>query len=572
VAQADVTEWLPDGGSEPRRRYFTGFLDHYPDAYEATDIIEQLHEDFPELTDIIDLPYDTNGYRRNAMHLSGGGSSQRVVLTSQAWGHEGGNDLTIAYVDPGTPDAPLSVAVTGDDIVVDLATGASGALTSTAATVVAAINASPAAAALVAATTYRGNSGAGIVAPGGPTALTDGLSAPSHVLRAPFQVKALRIGKHRDGSRTGVLTYSQEHAREWQTPLVNLETAYRMLHNYRTDSTTRRLVDNLDIFILPTVNPDGALYSFYDFAAQRKNMTNYCGSGEENDFNARNAWGVDNNRNQTVGSLFDGYDGASTECTSATFAGPSEQSEPESRNLAWLAETHDNIKFAMNIHSSGNYFMWSPGAYVVPGRITLPRPDLGTEQYFFESSERILSSIKEWRDLAVTPARTGPICDVLYSAAGNSGDELWYNHDIYAWNFEVGTSFQPEWEEAFNEMMEYSNGLMELYRVAKDWSDDRRPPRSQLVQPGSSPYPAPVVVRFDTSEPATIYYTLDGSNPTFASPRYEATGIREGGETIPIGATTTIKWFSVDAAGNVERNYVPGSNGANQARIVIGGI
>jgi hypothetical protein len=570
AAQADVTEWLPDGGIEPRRRYFTGFLDHYPDAYEATDIIEQLHEDFPELTDIIDLPYDTNGYRRNAMHLSGGGSSQRVVLTSQAWGHEGGNDLTIAYVDPGTPDAPLSVAVTGDDIVVDLATGASGALTSTAATVVAAINASPAAAALVAATTYRGNSGAGIVAPGGPTALTDGLSAPSHVLRAPFQVKALRIGKHRDGSRTGVLTYSQEHAREWQTPLVNLETAYRMLHNYRTDSTTRRLVDNLDIFILPTVNPDGALYSFYDFAAQRKNMTNYCGSGEENDFNARNAWGVDNNRNQTVGSLFDGYDGASTECTSATFAGPSEQSEPESRNLAWLAETHDNIKFAMNIHSSGNYFMWSPGAYVVPGRITLPRPDLGTEQYFFESSERILSSIKEWRDLAVTPARTGPICDVLYSAAGNSGDELWYNHDIYAWNFEVGTSFQPEWEEAFNEMMEFSNGVVELYQVAKDWADDRRRPTSTLVQPGSGRYPGPITVTFDASEPVTIYYTLDGSNPTYSSMVYQSAGIREGGAAIAIDTTTTVKWFSVDASGNVERNYRPGRNGSNQARIVIG--
>jgi hypothetical protein len=216
--------------------------------------------------------------------------------------------------------------------------------------------------------------------------------------------------------------------------------------------------------------------------------------------------------------------------------------------------------------------MWPPGAYSLPGRITLPRPDFGTEQYFFASAERILSKVKKWRGLSVSPARTGPITDVLYSAAGNSVDALWYARGIYAWRFEVGTSFQPEWEEAFDQVMEFSNGLMELYRVAKDWSDDHYRPRSQLVQPGSGTYPAPVAVWFDTSEPATIYYTLDGSNPTYASTRYEAAGLREGGEMILIDETSTIKWFSVDAAGNVERNYVPGSNGSNREDIVITGI
>ena len=570
VAEAEVSEWLSSGGNQPNSPYFHGFLDHYPDAYELNEIVEQLHEDFPELTEIIDLPYETNGYRRRAMHLSGGGTSQRVVLTSEAWGHEGGNDLTIAYVDPSVASSPLSVSVVGDDIVVGLGTDGSGATPSTAAEVVAALDAHPDASSLVDASTYRGSGGSGIVVAAPAASLTDGLNAPGHVLRAPFQVKALRIGKHRDGSKTGVLTYSQEHAREWQTPLVNIETAFRLLHNYQTDATTRRLVDNLDIFIVPTVNPDGALYSYYDFAAQRKNMTNYCDAGDPNDFNARNAWGVDNNRNQSVGSLFDGYVGASTSCTSATFAGPSEQSEPESRNLDWLAETYSNIKFAMNIHSSGNYFMWSPGAYSMPGRVTLPRPDLGTEQYFYTSSERILSAIQEWRGLAVTPARTGPIADVLYSAAGNSGDLMWYEHEIYAWNFEVGTSFQPEWDEAFQQMMEFSNGVVELYQVAKDWTDDREPPRSWLLQPGNGKYAGPVEITFDASEPVTIRYTLDGSNPTESSPVYESAGIREGGEAITITTTTTIKWYSVDSSGNVERNYQPGTNGSNSTNITIG--
>ncbi|WP_438854934.1 M14 family metallopeptidase [Agromyces sp. M3QZ16-3] len=573
-AEADVTEWLADTepgsapGHAPGAGYESGFLDHYPDAHELMDIIEQMHAEFPALTEIIDLPYETNGYRRAAMHLSGGANSQRVVLTSLAWGHEGGNDLTIEYAATG-PNATLDVAVSGNDIRVRLATDATGTATSTAAQVAAAINADADASLLVQASTYRGNAGGGAVVAAGAEPLDDQLNAPESIPREPFQVKALRIGKHRDGSKTGVLTYSQEHAREWQTPLVNIETAYRMLHNYQTDADTRRLVDNLDIFIVPTVNPDGALYSFYDSAFQRKNMTNYCGPGEPNDVNARNNWGVDDNRNQAYGSIFDGYEGASDDCTSAVYAGPSEQSEPESRNLDWIASTYPNIDFAMNIHSSGNYFMWSPGAYSMPGRITLPRPSLGTEQYFYESSERILSAIKEWRGLSVTPARTGPIADVLYSAAGNSGDQLWYVHDIYAWNFEVGTSFQPEWSEAYDEMMEFSNGVVELYQVAKDWSDDRAKPRSWLVQPGTSPYSGPVAVEFDASEPVTIHYTLDGSNPTYSSPEYRSAGIREGGEAILIDATTTVKWFSVDESGNVERNYKPGKKGANQERIVI---
>ena len=81
--------------------------------------------------------------------------------------------------------------MTGKDIVVNLATNASGALTSTAAQVVAAINASPAAAALVTATTYRGNAGAGIVQPRAKVNLDDFLNAPAHVAARP--VPAARV-------------------------------------------------------------------------------------------------------------------------------------------------------------------------------------------------------------------------------------------------------------------------------------------------------------------------------------------------------------------------------------------
>jgi hypothetical protein len=554
------SEWLPD--QEPKWDYQRGFVDHYMDPTELYARIEALAAEFPDLAEIVDLPYLTNGYRRQAMGLiDGPSSSTRAVITSQAWGHEGGNGLVVETVDPGSPNQPLVVSVSDGTISISLATDGAGSITSTAAEVIAAINGDAEASSLVRADPYRESSADGLVSPQSIT-LSDYLEAPPEISREPFQVRAIRIGRYRDGSRLGVLTYAQEHAREWVPPLVMVETAERLLRNYADGGHTKELLDNLDIFIIPSVNPDGGHYSFYDYGFQRKNMVNYCLGGPRNDPNSRNRWGVDINRNYDVGSLFDGYDGASSSCSSTVYSGPSELSEAESKNVVWLADTFDNIKFSMNIHSSGNYFMWSPGAYIVPGRESLPRPTLGQESFFWYASERILQAIKASRGLVVTPGRTGPIVDVLYSAAGNSGDRLWYANHFYAWNFEVGTSFQPNWDEAFQETMEFSNGLIELFQVAKDFEKDNLVPSSWLVDSQGNrvenqKFEGQANLHFANSEPATIYYTLDGSRPSFSSPVYSASGIREPGAVLSFTEDTTINWFAVDAAGNTSSNYKP---------------
>ncbi|BDZ54144.1 hypothetical protein GCM10025870_12170 [Agromyces marinus] len=576
VATAKVTDWLPiDDDDAFGPNYQSDFITSYLTPTELYDRIHALAAEFPGISEIVELPHETNGYRRLAQAVLGSSSSNRVAVDSVAWGHEGGNDLSVALVDPGAADSPLSVSVAGDEITVSLATGASGAITSSAADVVAAINASPAASALVVAYTYRGNAGGGVVA-AGTANLTDGLSAPASVSRDPHPVYAIRIGKVRDGSKPGVLAYAQEHAREWVPPLVTIETAERLLRNYAQDAETKKLVNALDIWIVPSVNPDGGHYSFYDFASQRKNMTNHCELSGSADALARNSWGVDNNRNYDAFSLFDGYSGASTSCTSGNYAGPAELSEPESANVDWIAGNNPNIKFAMNLHSSGNYFMWSPGSYALPGRVSAPRPTLEEESYFWGASARILSEIKRYRGLSVTPARTGPISDVLYSAAGNSGDMLWYKHGIYAWNFEVGTQFQPPFESenpagasAHAESQEYANGLVELMRVARDFETDSKRPSSSFVVSASAE-PGMVEVMFDTSEPAAVFYTLDGSKPTYASTLYASAGVREGAETITVPAGTKVNWFSVDSAGNIEKNYKPDGTGSNFSSAIAG--
>jgi hypothetical protein len=479
--------------------------------------------------------------------------------------------------------------VVGNDITVRQSTSGTGALNGTAAQIVAAINADPAASALVYAHTLRGNAGNSVTPAVGRANLSDFLTAPeSKISRDPQTVKAIRIGKHRDGSKVGVFAYSQEHAREWVTPVVALESAERLLRNYGSDPETTRFVDNLDVFIIPTVNPDGTNYSLYDFASQRRNMNNYCPDSQR-DAALRNQWGVDLNRNFRVGTLWDGYDGASTNCQNDVFAGAGPLSETEVQNEAWLVENHPNIRFSMNIHTFGGYFMWAPGAYKTAGREALPRPSVGVEEYFFEASDTILSRIAEHRGTVVEPGRTGPTIDVLYSAAGNSADDVWYRSvdrgtPIFAWNFEAGADrytgqggtgwqtpgqFFPNFTEGFEQAMEFASGVYGLLDVAYEFASDTTAPTTKANVTNGGWYTGPVDVVFETSEPATIYYTTDGSRPTFDSPMVQRRDVRDSAAPVRVDKTTTLRWFAVDAAGNIEGGYNPAGNGQNFQRVQV---
>ena len=211
------------------------------------------------------------------------------------------------------------------------------------------------------------------------------------------------------------------------------------MRNYATDPTTKEYVDRLNIFILPVVNPDGAHNSIHENSVQRKNMNSYCAiTTTSGGIGNRSAWGVDLNRNNTIGTQFDGF-AARHELHGETFTPVGlEATEAEIKNEHWIGDTFKGIKFANNIHTHGGYFMWAPGAYISQGRVTLPAPNIGIERYFFDVADTILSHIKSSRNTVILPQRVGPIADVLYSAAGNSADENWYRRGIVAYSFEAG--------------------------------------------------------------------------------------------------------------------------------------
>ncbi len=625
------------------------FISKYMDPTEVYNRMDELTRDHGDIMQAINLPHKTAGYQRQANAVLEGTTvspsattglfpnpstgtsaaniasrSRAVQLFSKALGHEGGNNITAELKAPaaGTANAPLSITVTDGvweevdpadtnaadgfariqvpvkDITVNLATDAGGVVTTTAKQVVDAINAHPAAQALVTAYTFANNAGDGVVVPtpsrsynfplgtsntgqtytssrarlldgirGGTVYWTGNATATPptlartdsrYVTRGPFQPKVYRIGKDRSNNAVGVFLYCQQHAREWVTPITCVETAQRLVKNYATDPTTKEYVDKLNVFIIPSVNPDGGHAAFHENSVQRKNLTNYCPITESTGgAGSRFQWGVDLNRNNTVGTLFDGYDGASTSCTSETFTGPAEASEPEIRNEHWVADTYKGIKFANNIHTHGGYFMWAPGAYKDAGRETLPAPNIGIENYFFEVADTILSHIRSSRNTAILPQRVGPIADTLYSAAGNSSDEGYYKRGIIGYSFEAGAQritvnettgaisrtavgFQPCFagpgtnggqgatcttgnppvpnplmvNEGHDSTMEFAEGNYGMIQGALEYHEDATAPQTTIEYSAAESGGEPINFRFNwVNEPAVIYYTTDGSDP-----------------------------------------------------------
>ena len=139
----------------------------------------------------------------------------------------------------------------------------------------AALNADPASPPSSTASLWRTSPGNAVVVAGPVSPLSDLLRAPATFPRGPQTQWMLRIGKQRDGSKVGVFLYCQEHGNEIATSGVCLETAERLVRNYGTDPETTRFVDELDIFLVPQINGDGAAHSLYD-SNRRTNLSNHC--------------------------------------------------------------------------------------------------------------------------------------------------------------------------------------------------------------------------------------------------------------------------------------------------------
>lgn len=146
-----------------------------------------------------------------------------------------------------------------------------------------------------------------------------------------------------------ILYNSLTHAREPNSMSQLIFYMWYLLENYESDLEVRYILDNMELYFIPCVNPDGYVYNEMAFP-------------EGGGFWRKNRWlnedslavGVDLNRNY-------GYDwtlvGASDQQYSDLYRGTAPFSEPETQAVANFCQQH-NFKIALNCHSFSNLLIF----------------------------------------------------------------------------------------------------------------------------------------------------------------------------------------------------------------------
>ena len=237
------------------------------------------------------------------------------------------------------------------------------------------------------------------------------------------EIWALKISDNvatHEPNEKDILINGNHHANEIMTVEVPLHLAKEMCKKYPTDPDVKRIVDNVETWIIPMLNPDGHNHVFTVHNRWRKNRRD----------NGGGIYGVDLNRNY---DYHWGEAGASHNPNDRTYCGPSPFSEPENQAIRDLInDVNHQFAYTLNYHSSGRAMLY-PWAYTYGHP---PEPDY---TYYKTLATYLLETLPGWRH--------GNDWEVLrYLASGNAVD---WEYDgkghpkDWGFTFEVDTSQQP---------------------------------------------------------------------------------------------------------------------------------
>ncbi|XP_068082104.1 carboxypeptidase B1 [Anabrus simplex] len=209
-------------------------------------------------------------------------------------------------------------------------------------------------------------------------------------------IKMVKLSEstHEDQSRPAILIDAGVHAREWISPAM----ALFIIDQLTEDKRNRHLLNNVDWYIIPVLNPDG-----YEYTHTTDRMWRNTRSRSRS-----NCYGVDINRN------FDfhwGEEGASKHPCSEIYAGSQPFSEAETRALRDLSlSLQGRIQLYLSLHSYGNFILY-PWGFTV---------DLADDADILDSLARTADAAQV--KAGGQPYRVGPSARVLYPSAGASDD------------------------------------------------------------------------------------------------------------------------------------------------------
>jgi hypothetical protein len=217
---------------------------------------------------------------------------------------------------------------------------------------------------------------------------------------------------------------SLQHAREWITVMVNLNTATRLLDDYQSDPVAKAILDTYEIVIVPIVNPDGYNITWTGDRKWRKNARAQTTA-------PFSIHGVDNNRNWSVGWGLNG--GSDTSTGGETYRGASPFSEPENQVLANYVLQIPKVVAHVDIHSYAALILrtWGYQTAKPPGIAAIDR--IGNAM--IDAADQALPNAYDYG---------GP--EKLYIASGTAPDWMFGTTGCIAYTIEmdsVNESFLP---------------------------------------------------------------------------------------------------------------------------------
>ncbi|WP_435204359.1 M14 family metallopeptidase [Micromonospora sp. bgisy143] len=223
-----------------------------------------------------------------------------------------------------------------------------------------------------------------------------------------------------DENEPEILFNAQQHAREHLTVEMAIYLLNLFTDSYGSDSRITNIVNSREIWIVPTVNPDGSEYDIAtgSYRSWRKNRQPNSGSSNV---------GTDLNRNWSY--QWGCCGGSSGTTSSETYRGPSAFSAPETQALRNFVNSRvvggvQQIKANIDFHTYSQLVLW-PFGYT-----TANNPSgMSADQY------NTFATIGQ--QMAATNSYTPEQSSDLYIADGTSIDWMWATHGIWAYTFEM---------------------------------------------------------------------------------------------------------------------------------------
>ncbi|MEU4774759.1 M14 family metallopeptidase [Micromonospora sp. NPDC023644] len=223
-----------------------------------------------------------------------------------------------------------------------------------------------------------------------------------------------------DESEPEILFNSQQHAREHLTVEMAVYLLNLFTDSYGTDSRITNIVNTREIWIVPTVNPDGSEYDIAtgSYRSWRKNRQPNSGSSYV---------GTDLNRNWSY--QWGCCGGSSGSTSSDTYRGPSAFSAPETAALRNFVNSRvvggtQQIKANIDFHTYSELVLW-PFGYTYNNTGT----GMTADQY------NTFATLGQ--QMANTNGYTPQQSSDLYITDGDSIDWMWGQHGIWAYTFEM---------------------------------------------------------------------------------------------------------------------------------------